>query len=474
MVLKRLLLTPTRTTYKDVYQRSYTINADGSTLNMLEATFAANGVHQNNTINEVMIASALPGIVGLDPNTEGVATIPNGWRTERLRFILEIESELNGVLLSSYFQGYTEHSDMTNSGLHDPNMPFYINSVTNVTKTLDPVTKQLIVRPTSVYNVITDQFGGKKFSEIFENGDEHRLIRPLDIVNNMDVSSMYGDVTENINSLVGGLTHKIQTSKRGNNNGVSYFTNTVNAFIEGKSMSSLSSDSGDVLKISSTMLSESSLNSLEFIHRLHNLTGEVTPTTFTLGMIEILFPNSSNLIFRTQGDTLITANPIYDSNETEELYKANIETMIATNIVHSINGIMSDNLLSVISLTASNTTGVDFVEVIAPPQSIITGLDTTRYENTLKAKVKHVLMPEITRNGLLVVTFTILSDLLGDTLVTVSVNGGPMVPYRLPTFADSLYSPVVTTSSKAASLTDDLSNVLDTTYGGNQEPTIVI
>ena len=473
MVLKRLLLTPTRTTYKDPYQRSFTIEADGSTLNMLEATFAANGVNQNNTISQALIANTMPSIVKLDANAGGIAQIQNGWHTERLRFIMEIEQELNGMLLVSYFQGYTEHSEMSYTGAHDPNMPFYINSVTNVTKMMDPVTNQMIVRPHSVYNVITDQYGGTRYEQEFGD-DDNRLIRPVDLINNLDSADMYGELSGTVNSLTGSLTTKVQTSKRSNHDPLAYLTNTVNAFIEGKSMTDLSSNgTTDVYKSSTVLLREASLNALPFIHALHNITGEVTPTTFTLGMLEGMFPYASTVTFRPQGDTLIRTNTIMDTDDTEELYKPNIETMVATTIVHSINSIMTDNLLSIVSLTASNATGEDFVEVF-PAQSLIEGIDTLKYENAVLAKVRNVLLPEVTRNGMLIVSFTVISDLLGDTTVTVSVNNGPAIPYRLPTFADSLYAPVVTSSAKAAILTEDLGNVLDTTYVGSNEPTQIM
>ena len=36
------------------------------------------------------------------------------------------------------------------------------------------------------------------------------------------------------------------------------------------------------------------------------------------------------------------------------------------------------------------------------------------------------------------------ADLFGDTFISLSLNGGPMIPYNTPSFCDSLLTPVIT------------------------------
>lgn len=109
VTVKRLLLIATKKDYKDVYQRSYQLNANIGTINKLEAVFNNAGVNQNASITDNMLAQYVPDIIGLSANPVGVATIPNGWQTQRVRFILEVEADLNGMIYVSYVQGFSEY-----------------------------------------------------------------------------------------------------------------------------------------------------------------------------------------------------------------------------------------------------------------------------------------------------------------------------------------------------------------------------
>jgi len=54
VTVKRLLLIATKKKYNDVYQRSYSLNANVGTLNKLEAVFNNAGVSHNSTITDNM------------------------------------------------------------------------------------------------------------------------------------------------------------------------------------------------------------------------------------------------------------------------------------------------------------------------------------------------------------------------------------------------------------------------------------
>ena len=56
-----------------------------------------------------------------------------------------------------------------------------------------------------------------------------------------------------------------------------------------------------------------------------------------------------------------------------------------------------------------------------------------------------VLKPT-SRNNQIGIAFTISVDLMGDTSIQLSVNGGPVVPYIIPTVADGLSSMLLTTN----------------------------
>lgn len=466
--IKRLYLVPTKNNYKDPYLRSYTLNATHQDLNNLENIFNQSGVGNHSRIDDMTIARNLPNIMSISGSVNGKTGIANGWGTQRLRFIMEVESDSGGVTTVSYVQGYSEYHDPSISGRIDPNMKFFINSITNVTKTVDPMSGYPIVRPSSTFNLITDSFGGETYAGGVESNSDLKLIRPLDIVDEIYNAEMYGnnDSITTVN-FAGNYTGNTSVSDRANNNPLKHFTKTINSFITAKSMSEMSHDTNDILRTASNTLAETNVLATPFIAALYNLTGIPTPTTFDLNMLQTFSPDLSNNTFVAEQNTdiALSTNTILDSDVTEDLYKNNIETVMATTIAQSVSGMLIENLLSVIDFSVTNITGMPVVG-ISNAQSFIEGIDLTSYINKVQTRIEYILFPEISSSNQLLVEVFVHVDVLGDANISVSVNNQPHTVFRFPAFADSLYSPIISNSDNKSLMANDFSDVMDRTYTG--------
>jgi len=461
-------LYPTKESYKDVYRRSYGLNVDYQAIDNLANIFDRYGSESNNTISDVVFAQNAPNIMTLGAVPEGRADIVNGWNTQRLRFIMITESELAGSTLVSYIQGYSEYHDPSLTGLIDPDMKFFINSITNVMRTKDPISGRMMVRPFNTFNVIFDNQGNASYEETIEsNGVEAlKLIRPNDIIDNIKNNELYGEAVPTFD-YGGNLTTNASVSDRANNNPLKHFSKTVNGFIQAKSLSEISHDSVDVLRTAANTVSETNLLDTPLISALYNLTGISTPKDFTLNILERVDPNT---VPNIPSSAVMNQNAAFDqtlgmlnSTNTEDLYKQNIETIIATTIAQSVSGMMIENLLSMVAVNGTNIGGIP-ESFITHASSFIDGIDTVFYSNRILARINNVLMPEVTQNGLIGVSFDLVVDLIGDASINISVNGGPSILYRLPLFADSLYSPVISNATNKDLLTNDFSTVMDVTY----------
>jgi len=466
VLVNKLILTVSRSEYNDVYKRSYTLNANRPTLNRLESLFNNVNVGSNVTVSDPNIANFVPEIINLQSNPTGVVQIANGWNTQRLRFILEVESPLAGMNMVSYIQGYSEYHDPSLTGLVDPNMKFYINSITNVVRHVDPTSGRLITTPRSTYNVISDMFGIDKYQAVNEQQDS--LIRPRDITEGMSVLDMYGDGVNTIVNMAGMKDNNAKTSSRVHNDPLKYFTSTVNAFIESKSLSGFSSDQTDILRNAGSILLEENIMSIPFIYKLHLLSGSFSPTWFTLGMLKQLNPNIENenkihLINRNTYATYNKFSTMLDSDVTAATLQPTIEVMKATIIAHSINSIINECLLTELSVSFSNTTG-EYVVFVSDVKSLIDGIDITSYANRAIARIRNILLPKVTDGNLTLVEANVTTDMLGDTSIGISVNMAPPIVFRFPTFADSLYSPVVSDTVTKNLMVNDFSSILDMTY----------
>jgi len=469
LFIKKLVLLPTKNPYKDVYRRSYSLNADNRTMTSLENMFGMNSVANGGKLTELNVANQVPNIMTMSANVNGVAGITNGWDTQRFMYIMEVESILDsGTTISSYIQGYTEYHDLSFGGHLDPKMNFYMNSVTNVTRIQDLTTGQIITRPQTSYNIISDNMGNSTYQMKYDDGLDLQLIRPCDITDGLYNLSMYGQnngTDVKFTDYTGTYTGNTSLSSRSNNNPLKHFTSTVNSFIESKSMSNVSHDENDILRNASNAVIEDNPLSTPFIAGLCNLTGRPDQTTFTLELLQKINPDISSRVTVTNrnNEYTVSSAPLLDTANTEDLYKANLETTLATTIAQSVSSVAVENLLFVIDFSVTNMTG-QIVTIITNAESFIEGINITGYLNRVRANIENVLFPEISQNGLLMLDINVHSNVLGDTAIGISINNNPPVIYRFPTFADSLYNPVITDNNNKTMMTDNFGQILDATY----------
>ena len=481
--ITNLLLIPTRHSYNDVYRRSYSFNVNDQTLLKLENMFEKQGVKQNSTISELAVATELPNIMTYNTLPVGNANIVNGWSTKRFRFIMTTEADLNGTTMVSYIQGYTEYYDVSMNGLLDPNMKYYINSITNVTRIIDPISGGVIVRPHSSFNVIIDHNGNNKVESTYNdpyalplkdntvmmnNNSPLQLIRPTDITDSIKNNVMYEESNIMLHNHADDIDGtKAIVSDRSNNDPISHFTKTINSFITAKSISNNSYEQSDILKNASIRSAEPQIINTPFISALYTVTGIPEPYSFTEKELDLIDPNVKAYIPNANTQLASVDDATFlDTMYTEDLYKQNIETIIAVTVAESINSAIIENMLTKLSFSTTNITGLP-VTIITEFNSFIEGVDMIPYVNKVKNKIDSVLMPGISQNGLILIDLHVVANLLGDTTIEISVNNAPKIVYRLPTFADSLYSPVATDEVNKKLITSDFSTVMDMSYDVN-------
>ena len=475
--LVKLTLIPTRKEgYQNVYQRSFDVNARANDLETVERLLSTPTQMGNSKLSNVAIANELSNVVTLStmPTDRKPINIANGWGTERLRFLLEVEEDKQGVVEVSYIQGYTEYSDLSMTGKIDPNMKFYINSICVVNKIFTPAGVSIV--PSRQFNVITDNRGVSTFQEV-DNGND-RLIRPKDIMEDILTMQMYGDNFTNIMNTTGNIHCGVNTNSKVNNDPINYLSKTMNGFLKGKSLSSLSYETNDVLRTASANLPEPEISRVGFIQALHAITHVIQATVFdahdletmdpTIGSRTFLIPakNSTNSYCETTQQTM--AN-FMDSEITCETLNPTVENLKAANIVFSVNSMMADNLLSRIDLSLTNNT-YDGQLIVTPLNgySLMDGVDQVACLERTCNQIEALLGPSLTDRGQTIITAYVSSELIGDTTISISVNNGPYILFRYPVFADSTFAPVISNAATKEDTKSAFENLFDATYSINK------
>ena len=466
--INKLILIATRKEgYNDVYGRSYELNMTNGGRDTLENFLANSMVAKRGAINDISVANNLPNLMTMQNGVTHRTNIANGWNTQRLAFIMEVETNMNGTILVSYLQGYSEYHDPSLSGMVDPKVRFHINSIATVTRMIDPVNNIVIARPHSNFNIIKDVFNNVEVQEITDTN--LKLIRPSDVISGVNHISVFGAETGMVHDTVSDLSGVATSSNRGNNSPIKHLSKTINTYVNSINEASTNVGYGptnedSILSATAENATDSSLLTIPFINALYTFTGVPTPTSFDMDLLSKMDPGIQDKVLLIENSAdLVTNMPtsILDTNVTEVHYKPTIESNIANTVAHSISDLLVSNLLATIDFSVTNRMGPPVVAV-SNVRSFIEGIDTTSYVNKLATGVEHVLMPEITQNGLLMVELIVHSDLITETTISVSINAAPPVVFRFPTFADSLYVPVITDETNKTLFTDDMGVVLDT------------
>lgn len=469
MRINRLLLMVTRDDYQDMYHRVYNINAtDISTIEKLANLTNTN--QPSPIIQEGVLASNLPNIININPRAFQQVQIPNGWRTQRLRFLLEVEYE--GVTQQvTFIQGFSEYYDPSYNGNIDGNMNFYINSVTTVSKIFNPLKGVYDIKPLEVYNVLTDRTG----NDAFDSYDSRLAsLRPKDLITNLYLESAY--LTEG-SSKIKNLTDKVSTtsthtSNRTNNNMYNYLSQSINAYTNAKIQSDMSYSSVDILKNASNMCSEPEYTNNVFIRALHSLTGEYNPNKFTLNQIEAIFPGFSNsncitLINRNEFTSVSRLNYLLDADNTAPTLQPTYENSKAIMLANMVPSIALDCLLTKVDFSITNSNGPEPIIIPTSYNSFIISGDLTKYVNMFISKIATLIMPQLTDNNQSLVEVYVSCDVIGDITIGLSINNQPELVYRFPVFADSLYTPIIGDQQSSAILKNDLGGIFDELVPGN-------
>lgn len=125
-----------------------------------------------------------------------------------------------------------------------------------------------------------------------------------------------------------------------------------------------------------------------------------------------------------------------------------LEAVAATILSQAVTGLMLDHMITKVRLTATNRT-IDGQPAIHIEEffSFAENLEMTPYINAFMGRFTMEVVPLVTGFNEQDFAFSISADVVGDTYITVSLNGQPPMEFTTPSFCDALMTPLVTQGS---------------------------
>lgn len=439
--IAKLLMIETGT-YNEMYYRPYTTTITPYTMEDI-----CNRVIQSGSgkVSGTVLAGAAQNILSPSATHQGLIDIPSGWRERRIRFILEAHCEFTlGSPLIYYIQGYTSYPGVNPStGSIAPDMEFIINSIETVVNTtlLTPVGVQSGSLMTESFQVLADN----KWNGPFGPNNRYSM-RPCDIFTGMQTAYYNGamdyvaDVSFKDYRCV--VKKEPMKSNRMNNIPVNYIGRVLEGYNNGISMADFGQGDKDIITMAKDSTYETPIGENPIIRMLGDIKGVGIVNRFYYGDLERLDPNVRNVTnFTVFGDAQRTTIP--EAGSTEYWNGSDRTTVVATMLSSSIPAIMASLMLTKVTFRSTNHS-VDGVPVttIIDARSLITG-DISRMCNAFKWRLHNEVINDMTYNNQELYFLDMDINIFGDTSMRIGLGGSQAVDYVVPTFCDTLFSPVL-------------------------------
>ena len=445
-------------TYNQQVSRPYVADIDHHTLNAVSDR-VNQAIEKAENITPLTLQGLGNAIVQPSPDSLGVIQIVNGWDTQRLRFILEVECEyVSGGRSRFYYTGYTSHVGIThmNQGL-DPKMEFVINSVvrTRLTNSYSPAGQIVSENMVASKHVICDPNWLGAISP-----QQTYMMRPEDIINYKSVSHILPGLGANTVDARHLVQSNAATSSTNNGLAHNYAASIINSHVKSFTAAGNSATDAQVLGEARKLVPESMENPL--LTALATIRGSgVMSNIFTIGELINIDPNTDNVTIFTPLEAA-DLQRVHQTGQTENWDGSDQHTVAATVLAQSVPSIMSGLMIRAISFTStnSNITGqihttvnnsVDFdrQNVAARVQAFIMRLET------------EVLYDMCFGNGIQYFV-DVYADLLGDIRITIGLDGKHPQPYAYPLFCNAMLAPVLTNQLTVATNTsENFSHLMD-------------
>ena len=427
-------------TYNQQFVRPYATSLDAHSLNALTEKVVNSGAET--------VAGHLSGLTStfLSPTATAESTImiANGWNERRVRFMLAIEVEHSvGGTVMYYLQGYTDHLGVSASHYIDPNMVFIINSITSV----------------NIRNVNTP-YGVKQFQVV--NDSSHLLcdpysagmygnaptigMRPSDVFAMMQTSADNDVSSEMVGSSIIDTRvtmNKPVMSNRSNGVASSYAAKVLASTAVGIQNTNMTDSNFTWYEQARTKCLEKDVYPDPFLNQMAGVRGTNISNRFTYGELMRLDSNTDAVAnFFVSGAT--AAQPVHHTGMTETWQAATREAVAATVLSQAVPAIMMDLMITnmVFMSTNHDITGQMNTTVISAKS--FSNIDLTPYLDTFKQRFASQVLMDLTYNNSVSYSLTMTVDLMGDTWVKISFDGGPIIDFVCPSFADAVLAPVFT------------------------------
>lgn len=456
-------------TYQEQTIRPFRTQVADATINQLvEATYGGQ------RLGVAAIDGIASQVIQPSASTEGTVGIPEGWNSRRFRFIMrviETQPFIPDEKTIRIFFGYTDQCDVSYGNNIDPQMRIYFNSETTIRDKISagingPVRQAIVTGSNQIITPAKINTAGREGSPNYSF-----LIRPEDVfsIKETELSTAMAaqnipggiDQSYNYNAIAG--VGQFQLSRRRDTSPTRYIADTLGAMqhaVSESEMLNLGNDYGGGLSNvhvygeAAARAANTQIGSDVFLAKLRDHLGYMEKGYVTFQELAGLFPEVTDFgrtthVGMDDGRSIRKVSQVEDSSHWAG---ADNTTIAASLLAQVVPAIMMDNFIRSIGFAITNSMMPGQYSFIPHPQqtaSIVSELNMIPYLQEFERRLNVDAINSITRYGQIPFSISMSSDLAGDSVIDISLDGEPIQRYVAPTFTDSLFSPMVSTDQQA-------------------------
>lgn len=459
MTIVRMVIIETGT-YNPQPRRPFTVSDDAVNWeNMLESMAGQNS-YSPSTVGQAIGNFLTPSV-----EAEKTVNIDNGWDVPRLRWFMEVEYYFeSGGMMNEVLTGWTSHVGVTPSGAFDPDMEFYINNV------IQRRVRQVRTPDGIMYenNVVSADHLLANNDETDPYNDHYEVrMRPTDIyqlLSNQQLSSRL----PNLRDTRFIMTPMANKSRRSNGNPAHY----VSQFMENYS-NVAKMDQGrsfhEHMLTASQYASEKPANKDTFLAEVKKVRRDTfVGNHFNWGDIQAIQDSTTEITSVFLADHAMQSRQSVHGQR-NDLGARSIEAQSAAIVAYSLPSIMLDmGLLYMVGVSTNEEIGKGHITEFKN-LSAFGEVDMRPYVSVIQSRIRYEILEQISQGNNLSYFLEYSINILGESIIKVSINGGPIYDYSIPSFSDALFSPVVTADiHNASSLADNLGNLVEQVMDRNE------
>jgi hypothetical protein len=453
------LLLQESSSYQPQYRRSFEARIDANTHDLIVSRFrnikgpVATGALASGVADSFLMPSMQGQPVAM-PTAPGMTiSANNNWDRPVYRALLEVSiASETGHAVDFVMTAFSDPVDRSIQGSVNPQMPFYIGTVTVLRKYIDRTSG--VAKPVIGLGNASQLIADNKF-EGFNKGHDYR-IRPMDVFSYIGQAALdLGTPQHEIYDERTVLTDTPIKSAVGNQLPGVFVSKVLGAYASAHESSGEIGGTGfDKIGEAQGVIQEQEAPTDMFLRALRNIRGmgynESVRNYFTIAELQRLSLNE-----HTRHPKVVPiSNDVHEMRARgpgENWGSARPLQQMASFIKDAVPGLMMENMMMRAHIKASN-------KVYATGQPVANVLDWATFSNVdirqqivaLEQRIiREVFMP-LSEQNQRTLELELYMFVDSDSRITISIDGNPPVEFVSPTFAGSLLSPVVTSNAQAA------------------------